>query len=287
MTRDFRHLTVVAVTGKASDVSAAALAVVHSSQALPGSRALFVSPVRPPGLPAWMRHVEIEPFGYLEYSLFVVYALHQLIETEFALLVQDDGWVLNARNWRDEYLDYDYIGAPSHLARITRPERTEYCSRFGWVEDMNHSCDRIDIVYNGGFSLRSKKLLRAPAEQNLPYCIPPADFLRGKPLKMAWHNDAPLEDVQLCGYMRSALERSGVRFAPLRVARQFSVELMHPVLHDGLDLTTVFGHHLRFRRLTSLTPRRVTYSIGREQAERLFGEAVFARALEFYGYCVE
>jgi len=45
-----------------------------------------------------------------------VFALWRVVETEFALIVQDDGWVLSTDNRHDDYLQYDYLGAPIHLA---------------------------------------------------------------------------------------------------------------------------------------------------------------------------
>jgi hypothetical protein len=40
------------------------------------------------------------------------YKVPNPIETSHMLHVEWDGWVINAEMWRDEYLDYDYIGAP-------------------------------------------------------------------------------------------------------------------------------------------------------------------------------
>ena len=36
----------------------------------------------------------------------------EYIESDFALVVQDDGHIVNPNNWSDEFLAYDYIGAP-------------------------------------------------------------------------------------------------------------------------------------------------------------------------------
>ncbi|MDM3825391.1 DUF5672 family protein, partial [Proteus mirabilis] len=57
-------------------------------------------------------HQPCRPFGYLEYNLFVLYQLMYYIETDYCLIVQNDGWVLNGQNWQDAYREYDYIGAP-------------------------------------------------------------------------------------------------------------------------------------------------------------------------------
>ena len=79
------------------------------------------------------------------YSQFVLQELHKYIKTDFVLMVQWDGWVINPNAWQDAFLDYDYIGAvwPWH------PEGLR--------------------VGNGGFSLRSKKLLELTADPRFVY----------------------------------------------------------------------------------------------------------------------
>jgi hypothetical protein len=57
------------------------------------------------------------------------------LKTSHTLGIQWDSWIVDPEMWSDEYLNYDYIGAP------------------WWYKDgMN--------VGNGGFSLRSTKLIR-------------------------------------------------------------------------------------------------------------------------------
>lgn len=57
------------------------------------------------------------------------------VRTSHVLGIQWDSWVISPESWRDEFLDYDYIGSP------------------WWYKDgMN--------VGNGGFSLRSTTLMR-------------------------------------------------------------------------------------------------------------------------------
>jgi len=115
------------------------------------------------------------------YSHFVIKELGRCIDTDFVLLIQWDGYVLNGEAWSDEFLDYDYIGA-----------------KWPWHRD-GHT------VGNGGFSLRSKRLLDALRDPHV------AAF--------------PLEDEAICRTYRSYLEaRHGIRFAPESVADRFSFE---------------------------------------------------------------
>ena len=64
--------------------------------------------------------------------------LKKYIDTDFCLIIQGDGFVIHPENWTDEFLKYDYIGAP-------------------WRNLAHYSFIRVG---NGGFSLRSKKLLK-------------------------------------------------------------------------------------------------------------------------------
>lgn len=68
-----------------------------------------------------------------EYSKFMIKDLHQWVDTEFAMTIQWDAYILNPEAWTDDFLKYDYIGAP------------------WWFPEKN--------VGNGAFSIRSKKLL--------------------------------------------------------------------------------------------------------------------------------
>ena len=47
-----------------------------------------------------------------EWNRAIVFDLGDYIETDFALLIHPDGGVAEADMWRDEWLNYDYIGSP-------------------------------------------------------------------------------------------------------------------------------------------------------------------------------
>ena len=93
-------------------------------------------PVRPehPG-------IQVVPIARLQssaaYSDFILSRMVDHVETSHCLVAQWDGHVLDARKWRPEFLDYDYIGA-------------------SWPQfDDGHD------VGNGGFSLRSRTLMES------------------------------------------------------------------------------------------------------------------------------
>jgi hypothetical protein len=92
-------------------------------------------------LPSYITQVEIPAINSTQdYSQFMINELHKYFDLDIALIIQWDGFILSPDSWNDEFLKFDYIGAP-------------------WV-------DR-GIVGNGGFSLRSKKLCQALAKMSV------------------------------------------------------------------------------------------------------------------------
>lgn len=73
-----------------------------------------------------------------EYNLLITQRLAQDLEADFVLVIQYDGFILNADQFSPHFLHYDYIGAP-------------------WPNFDHHE------VGNGGFSWRSRKLVQAVA----------------------------------------------------------------------------------------------------------------------------
>ncbi len=152
--------------------------------------------------------VTIDKLDYKGYSDFMLYKLKDYIQTDFALVVQYDGYVIRPNQWRDEFLDYDYIGAP-------------------WLKNLHFTKDGVNVrVGNGGFSLRSKKLLEAPTKLNLPFTDNGTGYFN--------------EDGNLCVYHRKVLEENGIKFAPVSVASMFSRE---KVCNDSYHRP--FGFHAK------------------------------------------
>lgn len=182
---------------------------------------LLLSHCRPSGLPDEISWRQIRPLkSRLDYSEFMLRELADHIGTSHALCVQWDGFVLRGGAWRLEFLDYDYIGAI-------------------WP----HFKDGHNVG-NGGFSLRSKRLLQASKE--LPF------------------DGSHLEDVVICRLNRERLEADGIRFAPESVARRFAFEREAP---DGDE----FGFHGVFnlvRQLPASDALRIVRSLEPEMLAR-------------------
>mgnify|MGYP003346282901 FL=1 len=136
--------------------------------------------------------------------------------------------MLNADNWRDEWFNYDYVGGWTHAG-------FDGHIFYKWYEYLK-SKNPVHVVQNGGFSLRSKRFLEAPSKYGI------VRHTKGNP-------ELNNEDIQLCCFMRPALEKVGMRFAPEHESKLFSFEHLHPEVHKDIDLKKIFGHHSRFRRL--------------------------------------
>jgi hypothetical protein len=279
---DFKRITIVSVNGIPERVPLTVNALVLSARQLPGARSLLIAPHAPQGMPEYIRHIPIGSLGYIEYSLFVLYCLRAFIETDFALIVQDDGWVLNGQNWRSEYLDFDVVGAPIHLARVHTTDGMQYMRRFTWVH--TPAANKKDVILNGGFSLRSRRVLEAPGKLGISVQVPPVTGLVGPPFSMRFPNEQPLEDVQLCTHMRPKLEGAGIRFAPLEVATLFSFEHLAPRLHDNINLGSILGHHSTLRRLVSVDPPTIAYALKERDLDNVYGERAIVTLFERLGY---
>ncbi|WP_321894978.1 DUF5672 family protein [Paraburkholderia heleia] len=282
---DFSRITVVSVTGLQAVASGALSAIELSMRQLSGSRGLLLSPAQPEGMMKNVRHVAIKPFGYMEYSLFVLYSLGQFIDTEFALIVQNDGWAVDVSNWRPEFFDYDYLGAPVHLARVHRHDGAVYRGGFSWVEDFVKGAP-VENIFNGGFSLRSKKLLNAPRALGIPFQIPVPSVSATAPHAMQWDGEAVLEDVWLCISARQQLERAGMKFPSLDIARQFSIEHAAPVLHGEDSVRHIFGHHSKLRKIVDENRRIIRYDIPQPIAESIYGEKWIMDWFRDVGYSI-
>lgn len=122
-----------------------------------------------------------------QYSHFMIKQLANYFTSEFVMVAQWDGFIWHPELWSDDFLQYDYIGAP-------------------WPESLlTHGAPKQFNVGNGGFSIRSKRL---------------QDFLRDND-RITLHR---AEDVAICQLNRAYLETQGFTFAPMHIAERFSLE---------------------------------------------------------------
>ena len=180
-----------------------------------------------------------------DYNRVIFFEVHKHLKTEYAIFIQYDGFVISGDSFSDRFLSYDYVGA-------SWPHHQEF------------------NVGNGGFSLRSSKLIRGVQEFILP-----------KDLKSP-------EDVVICRYLRARLEDAlSLKYAPKNVADDFSYEMKKAQkltfgFHGIFHLPDVMQNDLNLL-FDNLSPRSVV---------RLF--RAFSSACEllpeqkrelFYNYC--
>jgi len=152
------------------------------------------------------------------YSHYMIYDLHKHIDTDFCLTIQHDGFIVNPHLWNNNYLKYDYIGAPWKIR--------EDC-----YLDPNGKHIRVG---NGGFSLRSQRLLNTPNYEHIPF----ASTMHGEHYKHMNHFSKN-EDNIICVHNHELYEKYGNIFAPFEVALTFSKET---ILLENEKLNT-FGVH--------------------------------------------
>ena len=161
--------------------------------------------------------IKIPKLDYEEYNKFIVYDLYKYIDTDYVLIVQDDGYVIHPEKWINEFLDYDYIGAPWALP--SWEDKISFRDPFG----------NIVRVGNGGFSLRSKKLLNLPTKLNLEW--------------RSYHGYYN-EDGFFVVYNRHLFEKEGCKFATIEIAAKFSQESEIPEIQGIIP----FGYHGKWNK---------------------------------------
>lgn len=165
------ELTAIAIERTLRCIDPKEIIVISDRNLYPGATWVPCKPVR----------------NYLQYNELMLKWTYPLVDTAHALYVQYDGFAVNKDCWTDDFLKYDYIGAIwPHI-----PE--------------THN------VGNGGFSLRSKRLLEA--------CRDPVIQITND---KEWVAN---EDHLIGATHRRLLEHKYlVKFAPPNVAKKFSYE---------------------------------------------------------------
>ncbi|MGC4062884.1 MAG: DUF5672 family protein [Aquabacterium sp.] len=153
------------------------------AQACFGEALLFTRPTH--GLqdvPADIKVIELDTIRSInDYSHFLLKGMAPYLNTSHMLIVQWDGYVIDPAMWQPAFLDVDYIGA---------------------VWPQFHDAHRVG---NGGFSLRSRKLLDALCDDSIAAEHP--------------------EDICIARTHRTRLEQQhGIRFADEALAHQFAFE---------------------------------------------------------------
>lgn len=170
-----------------------------------------------------------------EYSEFIIKHLWRYVQTEFILLIQHDGYVLRPSAWKEEFLNYDYVGAKWNQYPASN-------------------------VGNGGFSLRSKKLMEILAQDPVVQETHPEDHVIGRTYRkyLEGHRD--------------------IKFAPSQLADEFSIEAHanpNPVYSGqfgfhggGIDFSKYHLGHVPYETFTdinSMSKRELRQLLQRRQ----------------------
>lgn len=144
------------------------------------------------------------------YSQFMVKELCNYVDTDFCLVCQTDGFIINPHLWNDDFYNYDYIGAKWDTNRLA------YSCEWIHPHIKQRGPQNLNPVGNGGFSLRSKKLLELCKNYKAEFNGP--------------------EDAFICNNNIDYFLQNGVKYAPVEVADVFSQD---PIP----DMFSTFGFH--------------------------------------------
>ena len=203
-------VTLIAVTSTEMDEAQISMKISSHNIKFAKSKLLCSSPpkIKYPDI----EYVLIEPLKSVDmYNKLIFQDLNKYFDTSHCLIVQADSFVVDSDLWQDQFLKYDYIGGPWPNKIQVNPNL---------LLDLEKN-----PVGNGGFSLRSRKLTETTSKINF-------DSLNF-PMKA--------EDVVICHYLYKEMIKSGISFAPPKLAAQFSMENTDHLY--GQDVNNVFGFH--------------------------------------------
>ncbi len=202
---------VTLMTATSVNVDEAHEALLHCARCVEFGAVKMLSSTLPRIRQPEIEYVQIGQMDFRDYSRFIIEGLNAHVGTSHCLIVQGDGFIVDPARWRDQFLDYDYIGAPW----------PEYVGvHFGNGRFLMNK----NRVGNGGFSLRSKRLLEATSRLKFD----------------SYHFPLMSEDVLVCHYLYDEMCSAGIRFAPPETAAVFSIE---SVGIYGQSFDSVFGFH--------------------------------------------
>ena len=163
-------------------------------------------------IPNFCETIKIPKISWNEYNKFCLTNLYEYVDSDYVILIQSDGFIINPDYWTDAFLKYDYIGAPW-------PKENLRCNIPRWPRVFNQAAQNKSIyqIGNGGFTLRSKKLLYNTKQlyDNSMFELP--------------------EDIVISILMREKLESLGLRFvSDIRFAASFSCEAKNI---DGIQIS--------------------------------------------------
>lgn len=209
--RCLNTVTLVALTS--NHIEGALKAITKCCSGLQFRNVLFMTDAPEPDNLAELKQLLRQPFQWIaapaindvfDYGNNVVFELPKHIDTGHALICHHDGYVVNPQSWTHDFLAYDYVGAP-------------------WPVGLPYR------VGNGGFCLRSHKLLQAIMKHEQEF-------------RAILDARTHYEDYAICGGAgRPILEAEGCVWPSVELAAQFAHETPCPETINSRSLP--FGVH--------------------------------------------
>lgn len=160
-----------------------------------------------PTIPCAAKFVPIRRLTYNEAQKVQALELGKYFNTEFMMHIETDGFPINFNLWNDDFLKYDYIGAP-------------------WPKK---SCIGNRQVGNGGCSIQSKRF-REKIESL-------GNWYRTNTPSDVWFAQNP--------YIVKEVEKCNIKYAPVSEAIKFSFEVKVDQ-YPNWDETKSFAFHGKF-----------------------------------------
>jgi hypothetical protein len=175
----------------------------------------YLSDSKPDNLPSDIKWEYIPKIENIHsYDVFAFENMYKHVSTSHALICQDHAYIIDASQWSDDWLQWDYLGA-------IWPIKPEYVSV---------STGEQIRVGNGGFSLRSKRLLSLPSQLGL---------------KTVYDRGFSCDDGLFCSYYRKTFLDHGIKYPDVHTAARFSFENL---MGENVGVRS-FGYH-RYRNPT-------------------------------------
>lgn len=216
---DLQNVSLVAIDGVGNDTNTIK-ALKYSSNKIKFASVKYLTAGK--FHPNFCETIQINKMTWDEYNKFCLISLSDYIDTEFVILIQSDGFIINPDLWNDNFLNYDYIGAPWPIENLR-------CNLPRWpmVLDQAFKNKLLYQIGNGGFTIRSKKLLDNTKKLY-------KDSMFGLP-----------EDIVISILLREQMQMNGLNFTnDIKFASTFSCEAKNI---DGLQLDSnkSFGFHCK------------------------------------------
>ena len=194
---DLNNITLIALSSVRIPETIEALQ--YSCRSISFGSVKLVSHAKPKNLPTNIEYEYIDQMSNIDqWNYSAIYKLGEYIDTDYAILIHDNGYIIHPECWRKEFLDYDYIGAPWPLPS----------------DDYSFRDIKGEIIRVGNsVSLRSKRLIDLPVQLNLEW--------------KSFHGHSN-EDGYICVNYRHKYLEHGMKFADINIAKYFSHETLIP-----------------------------------------------------------